>query len=963
MSAAEAYFLPWVRFGAAGAVGDADPLAGALPAGGLVRPWVEIAQGGTVEQEARLLGPGHVAGLGQVVTRTVPAPDTPDAEPNYFPFAEVAPPDLPWRFTPAAPGADGQLRPWLVLVAVRRQDGVTLGPEPGAPLPVLRIEAPARPSLELPDLADSAAWVHVQSRVPAGELAGALAADPTAAVARLLCPRHLGPDASWLACLVPAFDLGVAAGLGEPAVADSVRPAWRTNPDLDLAPVRLPVYHSWTFATGPAGDFESLARRLRADDGGTVLGRVRMAVGRPGAPLPDAPDPDARADLVGALHSPGVRRRGAPEETAAWYERRLTRLLDDAARRTAVPAAAPADYDPERDDPVVAPPFHGAAQASASEVLEDGWLRAVNLDPQLRAVAGLGAAIVRANQESLVASAWAQAGSLRETLRALDGARLAVEAGRSLARRVAGLDQGAVTQLTRPLHAWVPSPAPLSAATLAHDLWHGLPAGLVGGPAQRVLRPSRALGRTWTRTVASARRTDASATATFLAATRAGAPPEQAAVLDYAAVRAPVGAWTADALLDRPAGDYLPMTLAPRLAPATRDELGREVATQRRRLRTRRSARTARTARPMDVGTVDEVPVDLSGAAGAVVAGIDPMGPVRARLFGRVPALARRVPEGLAVPELHPVFPDPLSADLVRLDPRFLLPGAERLDDNRVALVVADDDFVATLLVGANAEMSRELRWREYPTDPAATFFPRFWDTGPDGAADIGDIASWHGPLPGRNVTGVGAGDLAVVIVRGDVVRRYPDLRVYAVRATWAGATAEPDETDRREPVLLGALDRATRFYGIPVPAADLRGDRGARPRTPGSAGWYLVLEEPANGPRFGLDEPAGPVERMPATWDDLTWGHLAAPGRDAADVRFAVARRALPERPGRTPQGPVWGRNAAHLAAITHQRPYRVLIHADQLLPDPDPDADRREAAEPPPAGPGVSGPGSRPR
>ena len=42
MSAAEAYFLPWVRFGAAGAVGDADPLAGALPAGGLVRPWVEI---------------------------------------------------------------------------------------------------------------------------------------------------------------------------------------------------------------------------------------------------------------------------------------------------------------------------------------------------------------------------------------------------------------------------------------------------------------------------------------------------------------------------------------------------------------------------------------------------------------------------------------------------------------------------------------------------------------------------------------------------------------------------------------------------------------------------------------------------------------------------------------------------------------------------------------------------------
>ena len=308
MTEVSAYFLPWLRAGSVGAIGDPDPLTGPVPSGGTVRPWMRIdgQDNGTVAQDARLYGPGHVIGLGPVVTRAVPAPDTPDAEPNYFALAELSPPDLPWRFTPAKAGPDAQLRPWVVLVVVRRQDGVTLGPEPGALLPVLRIEAPARPSAELPDLADSAAWAHVQSTVPATLLATTLPGDPTAAVARLLCPRHLQPGASWWACLVPAFDLGVAAGLGGPAVADAAQPAWDTTAsNIDEATLRLPVYYSWSFSTGPAGDFESLARRLQPDEGDTVLGRVRLDVSRPGPPLPEPQADAGLADLVGALRTPG----------------------------------------------------------------------------------------------------------------------------------------------------------------------------------------------------------------------------------------------------------------------------------------------------------------------------------------------------------------------------------------------------------------------------------------------------------------------------------------------------------------------------------------------------------------------------------------------------------------------------------------------------------------------------------
>ena len=93
--------------------------------------------------------------------RSEPRPDSTGVEPNYFAFVELAAPDLPWTFTPAAPDGQGRLRPWLVLVVVREQPGVSIGT--GAALPVLRIAEPAAPGAELPDLADSWGWAHVQS--------------------------------------------------------------------------------------------------------------------------------------------------------------------------------------------------------------------------------------------------------------------------------------------------------------------------------------------------------------------------------------------------------------------------------------------------------------------------------------------------------------------------------------------------------------------------------------------------------------------------------------------------------------------------------------------------------------------------------------------------------------------------------------------------------------------------------
>src|SRR5262249_30983361 len=159
--------------------------------------------------------PGDVIGFDEgQITRTEPAPRSHDFEPDLLASVEFARPDLPWLLSPAAPDPlRGRLRPWLCLVVVR-SSGATVSASPDGPLPVLTCALS-----ELPDLTDSWAWAHAQVTGPPGTSAGTLIATPGAAISRLVCPSRLAPDTPYLACVVPAFSAGVAAGLGQPVPA------------------------------------------------------------------------------------------------------------------------------------------------------------------------------------------------------------------------------------------------------------------------------------------------------------------------------------------------------------------------------------------------------------------------------------------------------------------------------------------------------------------------------------------------------------------------------------------------------------------------------------------------------------------------------------------------------------------------------------------------------------------------
>ena len=147
---------------------------------------------------------------------------------------------------------------------------------------MLRIDDPAVPAGELPDLADSWAWAHVQSLVAVDGVAARSTARTGEVVARLVCPRRLLPDSAWLACVVPAFDAGVARGprRGRSRRAPSSRRPG-TSP-RSTARSSCPVYHHWRFTTGAAGDFEALCRRLKPDGDGADLGLHAMDVSDPG---------------------------------------------------------------------------------------------------------------------------------------------------------------------------------------------------------------------------------------------------------------------------------------------------------------------------------------------------------------------------------------------------------------------------------------------------------------------------------------------------------------------------------------------------------------------------------------------------------------------------------------------------------------------------------------------------------
>jgi hypothetical protein len=484
MPPAQLRFLPWTRSGLAAVLPNPDAGSPA-PAHPTVKVGITVTSAGAGGVDLELYGPGDVVGVDpRLIVRTEPRPFTTNYEPNYLPAIEFDRPDFPWLFTPAAPGGTDHLRPWLVLIVVEQQPGVGLGVQAGAPLPVLHIAAPADPARELPDLSESWAWAHTQI-VTADSSPGALATDLAAApdlnVSRIVCPRRLEPGKQYYACLVPAFDVGAQRGLGgEPSAANADH-AWGHPAAGD---VRLPVFFHWEFATGPEGDFESLARKLQPFRSPLDVGSVPMYVGQAGPGLPElaAATKSAVLPMDGALRAPAAANLELAEVPQSLQDG-LEQALDAPAQH--LEGSAPAGAEP------VGPPIYGQWPAKTHTVPDTRpvWLRQLNLDPRTRVAAGLGGEVVKANQEDFMQAAWAQVGEVLAANERLSAARLSFEALFKVhAKHIASLPGDRLLALTAPLHARTPD---LGATVVRSIALTSMPDAAVDAAMRRVASPQR----------------------------------------------------------------------------------------------------------------------------------------------------------------------------------------------------------------------------------------------------------------------------------------------------------------------------------------------------------------------------------------------------------------------------------------------------------------------------------------
>ena len=254
--------------------------------------------------EFAVQGPRDVAGLASTaVVETYPEHDALGVEFAYLCSAELAEPDLPWRYCLAEPDSAGGLKPWIVLLVGTEHE---LTVHPNGRVTVLQSALQDHP------LQDSARWVHLERTT--GE-----------PVARLLSPRALVENTLHVAAIVPAFD-------------DEGGQSWDGTEDADL-----PCFHSWQFETGSRPGFgarvlELKGRKYEAGAGDTrvLYMRVDSAGGEfeaPGALRPPEAVaypvvPGAILNDVRTLATPPIDPTnrevvGTPTYGAQWFENPL----------------------------------------------------------------------------------------------------------------------------------------------------------------------------------------------------------------------------------------------------------------------------------------------------------------------------------------------------------------------------------------------------------------------------------------------------------------------------------------------------------------------------------------------------------------------------------------------------------------------------------------------------------------
>lgn len=892
---------------------------------------------------------------------------------------------------------EARLRPWLVLVICEEQqkgDGWDIQLPSTNELESNEGKTVMLPYLErktadiaFPPPGESWAWAHVHAnrvdtgtKYKYGNLEELIDKAPNRACSRLFCATRLKENTSYHAFLLPAFEQGRLAGLGADSKEIYSVPAqlasWDDNhqtpegirigeapPTLDSYKNKWPIYHQWYFKTGKAVDFEYLVRLLEPRVLDERVGTRPLDISSPGWGL-KYNHGTGTVFLQGAMKRPGQE----PEKFLGVNTNEHDKFTDDLSnilnlnyantfsgqtlriqlqnsivdffgKEANTPDIPNLDAPDRYDDPIITPPLYGrfhALKHTINKSDEEEWFKEVNLDPGMRAVAGLGARVVQKKQEEYMHRAWLQVERIIKANKARNKRLWGKQLSQYTKRKyLDGLDSGKFLNMTFKLHSMLKLlPSELIALRgINHFL---LPTftriARPGGPRFKSLNIAY---------------TGVSVSATYNLDGMVNIIQIASTIPSTIANTGGLDTWSSTTVFDTSIG------IDPTLFPggAGNIPLGNISNIMQRNTGPGNTNQRGNQNNPVMRGTAnmrmrtggagEEEEEDqaelLNSVAGKVKARIDPENSFPRKMDFMLSTIDDKqsttandtqqstpTPKPLTPVMAHPKFPEPIYEALNDLSQDFLLPNIHLIQPNTVALLETNQAFIEAYMLGVNHEMARELYWREYPTDRRGTYFRQFWDVEDVPGAiddetgevdekfkDIKEINTWDGAL-GTNKPGDPDPDNLVLVIRGELLKKFPNAYIYMRKAVGIpGKRVLSESEDVKLPIFEVNVEPDIFFIGFDISEEEAKGNPG----------WFIVIEERPGEIRFGFDLPAeNPVLN---TTDDLDWGVMKVEEGNAIDLSKAPPIK-----------NKEWAHNAAHIAKALYQKPYRAAIHASVMIP-----------------------------
>lgn len=377
-------------------------------------------------------------------------------------------------------------------------------------------------------------------------------------------------------------------------------------------------------------------------------------------------------------------------------------------------------------------------------------------------------------------------------------------------------------------------------------------------------------------------------------------------------------------------------------------------------------------------------PMDLPRVAGAMVAALDPAKTIPRHTYNGIiipPRIRDQIGERFVEAMAYPEIDLPMYKPLVDESEENFLPNIRFIEQNTISLLETNQAFIEAYMVGLNHEFARELLWREYVTDQRGSPFRQFWDVsgylddaGDDAKAlreklkDIPPIHTWRKSSKLKDhdhrEADADSEEEAVLVIRGELLKRYPTAVIYAHRAKWqrnqdgtinqqlprllddpeVAEGSNPPRTKVKTALYEAKVEPDIYFFGFDLTVEKAVGGTGENEQD--DPGWFFVIKERPGEPRFGLDIDAATLPIH--VWNQLGWGNVVPNtqpgdfiGIDHTTTTIQLVdppATAAPETQAQSAEDKNvrWHKDthAAELAYILYQVPVMVAVHAAEMLP-----------------------------